>query len=346
MNFDLASAAASRLVLLTGEEATLRVRAMKDLVAIHEAEGDEFDRETHVSDGNSLRNLIGAVGTSPFLSPNRVALLRNVLREDIDIVKGLSPELKALPATARLILVADEEGGEAAGRNRKPLEKVVKDAGGMILAFTIDPKQAVNELRAESEKRGKKLSLNAARILLDMVGGSYSAALEELDKLELYTADAPTISEADIEKVTTASREYNVYKLTDAIVGQRPAEALRQLAILAGGGTKMETAVIAGILPQMLRQIRLIYQAKHIQEAGGIEKVAGDLPDNPAFAKLQDWQQRPAADAARKLSHDQILQLMKLIADTDARAKGLIDSSNSSREHMELLILQATQLAR
>ncbi|MBL8048331.1 MAG: DNA polymerase III subunit delta [Chthonomonas sp.] len=340
MKNEIAHAAQQRVVLLTGDEPTMRLQALRGIVAIHEAEGDEFDRETLISDGQSLRNTIGAAGTTPFLSSTRVAVLRNVLREDLDEADSLKAQLAALPESARLILVADEEANERHNKNKSALEKLVKAAGGLVLSFKVDPKKAVDEIRVEADRRGKKLSPGAARIMIDMVGGSYSSALEELDKLELYVGSAAAITEQDVQKVVTASREYNVYKLTDAIVARNPAEAMRQLAVLMSGAQKVGDAMIGSILPTMLRQVRLIYQARCLHDFG--DKCAADFPEKPNFNTLTDWQRRPVMEASRKLTLPQIVQLMNLLSDADARSKGMVEASNSPSENMELLIQQAT----
>ncbi len=65
-----------------------------------------------------------------------------------------------------------------------------------------------------------------------MTGGSLSRALGELEKLALFVGDAEGIREGDVQAVTVPSREWNVFRMADAIVAGDVPEALRQLRTL------------------------------------------------------------------------------------------------------------------
>ncbi len=86
-----------------------------------------------------------------------------------------------------------------------------------------------------------------------MTGGSLSRSIEELEKLAIYVGESDSIREEDVKVVVVPSREWNVFKLCDAIVRDNAGEAMRQLRILVespptgrrSGIQKRSAAVVA-----------------------------------------------------------------------------------------------------
>lgn len=340
---DIAKLAAQKLVLISGEEVSLRLRTLKELSSWHEANGDPFDQEVVTSTGESLGPAIGAVGTAPFMSDHRIFILRNLLREDIALAKTKAEGLRQLPDSARLILVADEETNESPSQ-RKEWEKFIKDCGGTVISFSVDPKKAADEIKAEAERLGKQMSPTTARLLFEMTGNSYSVAMEELEKLVLYTEGQDRIQESDVREAAIATREYNVFRLVESLAMGRPAEALRQLLTIESGRAKLNDAAMASIFPQLLRQYRLAFQARAAMDAGSLAAVEADFPTTPNFGKLADWQQRPCKEVARHLTMDQLLAAMDLLADADAKLKGLLPASPDARDVLEQLIIDTQRV--
>ncbi|MCE9559906.1 MAG: DNA polymerase III subunit delta [Armatimonadetes bacterium] len=347
MNLKIDTLLGSPLVLLAGSEASLRLRALRELTSKLAEGGDEFDTATFTCDGSNFMDFYGAALTAPFLSEYRIVIVRNILRDKEPNDAGKPAALKSLPDWARLVLVADDENvdGQETTRRTKAWEKVITGAGGKVLSFSMDPKKAVEQLRVDVLELGKKLSPKAAIQLFAMCGNSYTGALEELDKLCLYVGDEEEIQEKDVLAAVSASREWNVFQLGDAMAAGQPDVAFRQLKLLAIGGTKSEEAANRNILPSLLRQFRLIWQARVAIDGGGIERVADDFPDNPNLAKMADWQQRNAMKAAQKLTRAKIEACMRELADADARLKGLIDNPNAT-EAIELMIVRTAKVIK
>jgi DNA polymerase-3 subunit delta len=337
-------AAKNSLIMLAGEEDVLRRRAFDDLMRISGVEADDLDLQVFDAGSSSPVEWLASAGTSPFLADRRTVVVRHLLNCD---PKGV--ELKGLPPSSLLVLVADEEGGsddrlQRLKTVRKNWDKAVQAAGGAVLNFDPEPKAALAALRAEVAKLGKPMSERAATLMLEMVGGSLSRALEELDKVLLFVPEEQAITEREIRLVVVPSREWSVFKLTDAVVSNRVSEALTQLRILLGSTSKAEDAAFRQILPMMSRSLRLLWQGRLCIEAGVSPSTAPPevtclFPERPNLAKEQPYRQGPVMQLAKKTTLPRVAAALQVLSDTDARLKGALPGF-SGVDTLERMILE------
>lgn len=350
MAFSVEKAIAFRVILLSGEEEALRSRALTELVQYATAE-DDFDVETFDAGEAGPSVWSASAGTAPFLAARRTVIVRHLLRQDDVVTTGWAD----LPATALMILVADDEGGDESkqrrlGTVRGQWEKAVKACGGHVEEFKTNPKELLGSIQQEVTRLGKRISPQAAETLAEMCGGSLSRALGELDKLVLYVGSNDTIHDIDVRNVVVPSREWNVFKMTDAAIAGDGAEALRQLRILVGSQSKAEEAAYSRILPTLSRQLRLIWQARVIVDARADaenppESVTRLFPDNPNLLKQAPFVRSKVMRSARSIDLDQLAVCMKLVSDADARLKGMLPSY-SAMESLEQMLLQMVRAVR
>jgi DNA polymerase-3 subunit delta len=280
------------------------------------------------------------------LSERRTVIVRNVLRnEDWD---SFGKKAKQLPSTALLVLVADEEGGDESRQRRfatikRNWEKEIKLAGGEVASFELDPKKVTEHIRSEAERIDRKLSPAAAEMLAEMTGRSLSRAVEELEKLSIYLGDEKNIREADVRAVVIPAREWNVYKLVDAVMDDAMNEALRQLRILVGSAQKAEDAAFSRIFPTLSRQLRLLWQARVCVELGLSPasipaNQQGLFVEKQSIGKEPPYRQNKLVQQARRLSFPQLSAATIAVRDADSRIKGLADSFNAM-ETLERMVL-------
>ena len=183
-----------------------------------------------------------------------------------------------------------------------------------------------------------------------MTGGSLSRALDELEKLVLYVGEAEGIREADIRAVVVPSREWNVFRMADAIMSGDVPEALRQLRTLVGTATKAEDAAFRNILPQLSRQLRLLWQGRVCLEAGCSPanvpaEIASAFPEKPNLARESPYRQGAVMAAARRIGFPQLERCMRVLSDTDARLKGSL-TGFSPMESLERMVLEMAAAVR
>jgi DNA polymerase III delta subunit len=272
-----------------------------------------------------------------------------------DPAEALSPhmgQLKTLPEYSRLILVADDEPGDDKSRkfetNGRWWAGAVQKCDGIVCDFKSFSSNALKNLKADAIERGKTLSERAAAALLEMTGGSLSRSLQELEKLLLFVGEKDTIQEADVRAVAVPSPEWSVYKLVDSALAGNPGLALRQLRILVGSVAKAEEAAFSRILPQLSRQLRLVWQARlFIESKASLQDpppaLLARLPEKPRITGERDFVQRNAMQMARKLSFAQLAACFEIVSDTDSALKGLLPSIEPM-DTLERMVLKMEQV--
>lgn len=352
MRFDPDQILRKRAIMISGKEAAIRSRTLSQLLERLGTGPEDFDFEEVLGDTRSPAEWIASVGTIPFLSEFRTLIVRHVLRADVP--SDASTLLKSIPETGRLVLVADEEATLDDDKVRRlgtlctAWERAVTAAGGTVVKCDLESKTVATLLAEEAKLLGKRLSVPAANVLAEMSGGSFSRALDELQKLVVYVGDHDEIREADVLAVATPSREWNIFKLLDCVISGQTAGAMRQLSILVGSTSKADEAGNRSILPQMSRQFRLLWQARACLDAQtqpsnsgvGLERV---LLEKPNLAAEADWLQRKAMDAARKATLGQLARCLSEVAEADAKLKGQLPSA-SAMETLEVLVLRCAAI--
>jgi DNA polymerase III subunit delta len=353
MNFSAEKALAHRVVFIGGDEEILRRRALDDLLRESGADADEFDLQTIDGDSGSPVDWYGSVSTSPFLSPRRTLVVRHLLRCEIDRLKEV--DLKGLPASSLLILVADEETGDESRMQRlktqrKHWEKAVADAGGFVVSFEVNQKQLSESIKQEVHRLGKTITEPAVQALSEMTGSSMSRTVEELEKIAIYIGSEPRIGEADVRALVVPSREWNVFRLVDAALSGEVPEALKQLRILVVSPSKADESAHRSILPQLSRTLRLVWQARLCVEATATPEnippeILAQFPDKPNLAKEKPFLQAKAMRMARQVTLPQLERALSVLSDADARLKGMLDGF-SAMETLERMMLELATIVR
>lgn len=336
--------------MLSGDEDLLRLRAIQECVKTATIE-DDFDIEFAEAGVTTPSEWSATVGTTPFLSSRRCVVVRHLLRCDQIDTTGWD----SLPDTAFLVLVADDETGDDSrqrsyGTVKANWEKAVGKIGGYVESFKTNPKQLVESIREEATRLGKKMSPRAAETLAEMCGFSLSRSLEELEKVTIFAGKAEQITEGDVKSAAMPSRDWNVFRMVDSAITGDGGEALRQLRILVGTATKAEEAAFGRILPTVHRQLKLIWQARAIIEAGLNaeslpDEFASRMPQNPDWMKQAPFVRKKAMQMARNTTFERLTACFELLSDTDAQVKGMLPSYNAM-ESLEQMLLKMIAVLR
>ncbi len=347
MNLGVEKSVASRVVLIRGDEEVLRRQALSELLRL--AGTDEFDTEFVQGDTSTPAEWIGSAGTVPFMGDRRTVVVRNLLRTR-ETAADWQPGLAGLPPTALIVLVADEEMTADDDRARKlgtvgqAWQSVVTKAGGSVIDCSLkDAGKLQSALREAAKEAGKQLTPPAATALAEMCGGSYSRCISELEKLCIYVEPSLEVRETDVLAAATPSREWNVFKLADAVVAGQPGQALRQLRVMVSSATKADEAANRSILPNLARQFKLIWQARACIDAGinpgaPSESIIAHFPKKPNLGTENPWARNRAIQSAKNVSKAQAEQCLNHLSEADARLKGVLPSVDAL-ETLESLIL-------
>jgi DNA polymerase-3 subunit delta len=230
------------------------------------------------------------------------------------------------------------------GTLRGKWEKAVKEAGGHVEDFKLEAKAAKETVKSEVVKSGKKMSEKAVDTLLEMTGGSLSRALDELEKLIIFAGDQDQIREDHVRELVVPSREWNVFKMIDAIIAGNAPEALRQLRILIGSKAKADDVAIAQVLPMIGRTLRLLWQARLCIDAGCSASnppaaIREQFPEKPNLVAEQPYRQSSLMASARKVALPKLADCLQILANADSRLKGSLPSF-STIDTLERMVLE------
>ncbi|MCH7945427.1 MAG: hypothetical protein IIC73_05350, partial [Armatimonadetes bacterium] len=165
MSFNAAKATQHRTVLLAGTESTLRSAAVRKIQQQIGIEPGDIDVETLIADHRPPAEWTAVASSVPFMGERRVVLVRNVLRIDPAQTWDAKPkagehpfidDLAALPTTAMLVLVADDEQGDEDKLRRletvaKRWHAIVEAAGGYAPKLEESRRDIADQLRAPAQ---------------------------------------------------------------------------------------------------------------------------------------------------------------------------------------------------
>jgi DNA polymerase III delta subunit len=180
-------------------------------------------------------------------------------------------------------------------------------------------------------------------MFIEMTGGSYSYAMEELEKVLLYSEEE-TISEHAIKTVVVASREWNVWRMIDALISGNVSESLKQLQIVLGSKGKIEDVAFSQLFPLISRQLKFLFQGRICVEHGcrpesAPPNVRSLFPVKPNLGSERPFVQGAVMRSAQNLSLNQIVEAMEAVAKADAAIKGL-GTSFSAMDTIERLVFE------
>jgi DNA polymerase-3 subunit delta len=225
-------------------------------------------------------------------------------RSDGGLLDNFAAVFAEVPDSTVLILV--ERGGTA---KNGTLYKTASRYGKVEEYVT--PKGAALErwITNRAAEIGVKVD-HAAQVSLASALPDLQTLANELDKLALYVGPGGTIDERVLREISYATRQEDVFELTNAVARRDTRGALMQLQRLIDGGTAPE-----GILPALAWQIRTLIQVR--------DMVDNRVPENymAERAGLSDYVVRKSTGQARQFSMSKLLQIHSRLLELDHAVK-------------------------
>jgi DNA polymerase-3 subunit delta len=186
--------------------------------------------------------------------------------------------------------------------------------------------------------QGVKVDADAARELVDALGGDMAMISGELEKLVLYAGERKKITLGDVETMVLAAKQRSLYDLTDAISSKDRRRALSILDAILSSGDGDEASI--GHLYMLARTFRqmLIILEKNVRDSRTIWQALWQGFRVPPFAADDIIRQ-----ARRYKSRREITRALRLIARADL---ALRSNPPSKRLVLENLVLDLASEAR
>lgn len=193
---------------------------------------------------------------------------------------------------------------------RKKIVKKIKANHDVRKIEPLDEQGMKQVIKTTLNENFKDIKEDALNEMIGLTGIDYSAVMKELDKLVLYSGDAPVITKSDVSQVVSRSLEQNVFLLTDYITTGKKTEAIHLLKDLI----HMKEEPIK-LLALITSQYRLYYQVKILAEKGYSEQqIAREVKVHPYRVKL-------SMRKVRQIPLKHLLEVIDACAEADYELK-------------------------
>jgi DNA polymerase III delta subunit len=308
---------------------------------------ESFDHSEVDSKDVSAREILEMSSTMPFLGSRRSVVVRRSEGFGSDDVALLELEVARLPKSALVVFVFDpaEESGKAT-----KLKAAIKKAGEMTELPSPKREKVIAELRRRAQIDGLTFGPGAAEELCNLTSDDLTEADCEFRKLAAACAVVGSISKAAVQAIVVPSLEFRVFAMLDAVCGGRMGAALQELDRLIGSSPRVEEPALRSLLPMLQRQVRLIWQARALSDAG---VRIGDADASRFCPQQHNWPQAAQSDFvrgkisafARSLEFERLAAMMECLLDTNRRLVGQLAQANA-RETLEQMVVRLCEIAR
>src|SRR6195256_2873463 len=243
--------------VFVGDEAFFRKRC-RDAILQHLIAPDAMDFGVFEFDlsETSLTEVLDRARTPSLMAPFQVFFVRGVKQlfgrgsneEKIgaiaDYCKNPNPDALLVFVADHISIPADARRMEMTDKDR--YQKIRDDLGpmcGIVELARVQESEAVRWIGEYSATRQVTIDADAARELLDALGGDMMTISNELEKLILYVGEKKKIGLGDVETMVLSAKQRSLYELTDAISSKDRVRALEILDAILSSGEGEEAAI-------------------------------------------------------------------------------------------------------
>jgi len=294
-----------------------------------------------------LQQVLDQARTPSLMAPFQVFFIRGVKslygrgKHDAEF-SAIEDYFKNPNPDAILIFVADHVSIPADVRrmeltDRERYQRIRETLGEYctILEFArVEESDAVKWAIATADAEGVRLDSDAARELVDSLGGDMMMVANELEKLILFVGGKKRITLGEVETMVLAAKQRSFYELTDAISSRDRTRALGVLDAILRAGDGDEAAIShVYMLSRTFRQMLVILE-RNVRDSRTLWQALWEGFRIPPFAAEDVIRQ-----ARRYKSRRELTAAIRRVARADL---ALRSNPPSKRLVLENLVLDLT----
>lgn len=296
-------------IYIVGGEESLLVQECCDAIRGH-CRSQGFSREVlHVETGFDWNELMASANALSLFAERKLIELRLPTGKPGDAGGKALTEYAASACADNVLLIICNKLESASTRTK--WYKNVEAAGCAIQCWPIEARQLPRWIGQRLNQAGLQASSEAIQMLAQRVEGNLLAAVQEIEKLRLYTEQ----DVIDIDTVTAAvadNARYDVFGMIDRAMAGDAAGSLRMLR-----GLKAEGSEPPVLLWALSRELRTLLQcAEQVEQGNGIDRVLQNL-------RVWDKRKDLTKKALGRLRVKPLRQLIKLAYQVDLASKGM-----------------------
>jgi len=233
----------------------------------------------------------------------------------------------SIPADVRKMDMQDKERYER-------IREAMGPYCGIVELSRVEEGEAVRWLNDYCATCDVRIEADAARELVDALGGDMMMVSNELEKLILYVGEKKRVTLGDVETMVLAAKQRSLYELTDAISSKDRVKALEMLDAILTTGDGDEAAIgHLYMLAKTFRQMLVILE-RNVRDQRMLWAALWQGFRVPPFAADDIIKQ-----ARRYKSKRELTRAIRLVAKTDL---ALRSNPPSKRLILETLVLDLT----
>lgn len=299
---------------------------------------EKFKRDVDKSGGNififdeenaDLNKLKSAFFTYSFLARKKMVILKRASKFKKDIVDEINNWFKKLEENTDLILIFWEETSNDKHKKKDSdlISKLKKIKYTYEFPLVLDHNlEQWIEKRVETE--GGKINREAIDLLSIYVGNNLWQMEKEISKLAAYK-EKEIITAKDVELLTKAKLEENIFRFIDAIESRDAKLAIKLINEQIENGTE-----VGHLLSLIIRQFRILLQVKDcLNNKISPLKLASQLKIHPFVIKK-------AALQSQKYSFEELKKIYHQLLEIDLRSK---TGENNNQILLDLFIVELSR---
>jgi DNA polymerase-3 subunit delta len=274
------------------------------------AEADEMAVSRFEGSAASLADVLDELRMLPFFSSRRIVFVADADPFVTKNRKGIEAYTEAPSGTGVLVLIL-----KSWPSNTKLAQQVA--AVGLALdCNSPGERELIPWLIQYASKHDAQLDNDAARLLMELVGGEVGLLAAEVEKLAVYVGTAGRIRRADVARMVEAGRIEAVWKVLDAATTGQAAEAIADLDSLLASG-EYPVRVLAALATSLLKT----------HHAGRLRAARLNLDEACRIAGIRDFAFEKTRRQHAHLGPSRVdrLPAMLLKADLDLKGDSLLD---------------------
>ncbi len=261
-----------------------------------------FDAE---ADSVLVSDVLDELRTVPFLTDKRVVLIKGADKFISENRPLLEKYFDKPCPTGRLILTVSN------WQSRTNLAKKLSNVGKLIKVTQPKRRELPQRLiKYTNDAHDKKLSRDAAELLIELTGDELTRLYSEIDKLALFADTEKVITPKHIESLIGHNRLFNAFAVIDAVIAGNPGRAVERLRGMFAQDKSTEFSVVGAFA----YHFRRMFEVKLLLQKGARR---GEIAE-----RFRIWSNRDRFFAQlQQMSFKQIGEYLQQLAETDYAIK-------------------------
>ena len=262
----------------------------------------------------------------PMMASHQVVIIKEA--QDVNNIQLLAPYLSNPLQSTVLVICYKYKTIDKRKKDSKEFVDAIQKNGVWFESKKLYENQIASWITNYVASRNLQIENKAAAVMADHIGADLSRIVNEIDKLIITLPEGKNIITAlHVEKMIGISKDFNTYELLDAIVVKNSLKAYRIIDYFSknprSGGMIYHLSVLYNYFSNLLA----VYYLNDQSEKG----IASALSMAP-------WQAKNLISGKKNYKGMKVFNIIGLIREFDAKAKGFESASTNDSELMKELV--------